>query len=175
MSLIENYINNSENSEYYKKEIDQLNEEQRRELESLLQKMDNSGAKRPLGWALSEITENIPQFGRFLFLKGLFDILTDVEENMGLADDIDEIYEDDIFEVSEKLKNAIGEKELDNFLKSYAKGIMWQVTNLIDEGNYNSTGEPMWSLKESYKTNNTSERFINGLHENFNEFEDELK
>jgi len=176
MNLIEKYSKAPECSEYNKQSIDKLNKEQKNHLEKLLEKMENSGATRPLDWALSEITENIPQFGRFLMLKGLYDIINDVEENMGLADDIDESYENDIFEVAEQLKETIGEEGLNNFLKSYAKGIMWQVTNLIDEGNYNSNGEPNWALKELANENdNKSERFINGLHESFNEFEEELR
>ncbi len=174
MNLLKKHIESSENKEYYRNRIKELDKNQKDKLENLLQKMNNSGAKRALGWALSEVTENIPQFGRFLFLKGLYNIINDVQDNMAFADDIDEDYEDDIFEVSEKLKKSIGEAALNNFLKSYTKGVMWQITNLIDEGNYNRNGEPGWCLKES-KKDNTTNRFINGLHESFNEFEDELK
>ncbi|MEW7280384.1 hypothetical protein ABW636_17470 [Aquimarina sp. 2201CG1-2-11] len=172
MNLIEKYIESSNSIEYYKDRIDKLSIKQREELENLLEKMNNSGAKEPLSWALSEITENIPQFGRFLFLKELYGIINGVEENMGFADDIDENYEEDIFEVAEKLKKSIGEKELNDFLKSYARGIMWQVTNQID-GTYNSSREVVWALKEV--KDGANERFISGLHENFNEFEDELE
>ncbi len=171
MNLIEKYIENSENTEYYKTAVEKLNAEQQNDLENLLEKMDHSGAKNPLGWALSEITENIPQFGRFLFLKELYGIINDVEENLAFADDVDENYEDDIFEVAKKLKKVIGDKGLNNFLKSYTKGVMWQVTNQID-GTY-GFGEVGWTLKE-FK-NGVTKRSINGLHESFNEFEDELK
>ncbi len=175
MNIINKYIAESESNQYYKSKIDKLTEEQRNKLEILLQKLEDSGAKKPLSWALSETTENIPQFARFLFLKGLADIVSDVEENMGLADDVDENYEGNIFDVSNKLKGTIGELELNNFLISYAKGIMWQVANLIDNGNYNEKGEPMWSLKEIGKSEDgNSERFISGLHENLNNFEEEL-
>lgn len=174
MKEIEEYLKNSESSEYYKQEIDKLNKEEKIRLENLLQKMDNVGAKKPIAWALSEITENIPQFGRFIFLKGLFDIITDIEENILLADDIGESYEGDTFDTSKKLKEVIGEAELNNFLISYGKGMMWQIVNQIDEGNYNTKGEPMWSLKE-FKDGNTTERSIGGLHESFSDFEDELK
>lgn len=174
MKLIEKYLNQSESKDYYKKQIEKLSLDKKNELEILLSRLENAGAKDPLSWAYSEITENIPQFGRFLFLKGLLNIGNDVEENLGFADDVDENYEDDIFEVSSKLKELIGEDKFNNFLKSYTKGVMWQVANLIDDGNYNENGEPNWSLKEINDKDKT-ERAINGLHENLNEFEEELK
>ncbi len=172
MSLIEKYIEQSEDKGYYSEEISKLNEEQKKQLEILLQKLDDCGAKDPLSWAHSEVRENIPQFARFLFLKGVFEIIDDTEENMALADDVDEDYAEDIFEVSEKLEEAIGSEELNEFLKSYTRGVVWQVLNHIDEGNYNNKSLPEWSLKE---TSNSANRNIGGLHESFNEFKDELK
>ena len=174
MNLTQKYIETSNYKQYYKEVVSKLDKAQKEKLEILLQKMDNSGAKKPLGWALSEITEDKAQFGRFLFLKGLFKITHNIKGNMSFADDVDGTYEENIFKVHAKLKNSIGEDALNNFLKSYTKGVMWQVVDQIDEGNYNTIGEPMWLLKET--TNNKLKgRTINGLHEDFNEFEDELK
>ncbi len=45
---------------------------------------------------------------------------------------------------------------------------------LIDKGNHSITGEPSWGLKE-LNENNKTERFISELHENFIEFEEEIK
>lgn len=173
MKLIEKYLNEFDSTEFYKKEIEKLTIDDKRSLEELLLRLEKAGAKKPLSWAFSEITENIPQFGRFLFLKGLTNIVHNVKENMSFADDTDENYEENIFKVSEKLEKLIGKAELNNFLKSFTKGVMWQVVNLIDEGNYNTNGEPNWSLKELDK-NNKTERNINGLHEDLIGFEDEL-
>ncbi len=170
MKKVEDYINQSESSYFYKKEYEALSKEQKERVKQLAVELDNEGAKDPISWAMSEVKENIPQFSRFLFLKGIFDIIDDVEGNIGLADDIDESYDEDIFEILAKLEEQIGKKECYDFLKSFSKGVIWQVLNFIDDGNYNSEGKPMWNLKE-YET----ERFINGLHENFNDFEEELK
>lgn len=170
MKTIQDYIDQSEDKAYYTREYENLSTEQKEKFEGLVLALDSENASRPLGWALSETTENIAQFSRFLFLKGMFDIANDVEGNIDLALDVDEDYEEDIFEVAEKLEEVIGKKELNDFLKSYSKGMMWQIFNFIDEGNYNSEDKPMWTLKED-KTN----RNIGGLHENFDGFEEELK
>ena len=174
MRSIEKYLQNSTDKDYYESSIDKLDDEQKKELEELLQNLDEAGAKEPLGWALSQITEGIPQFGRFVFLRELYNIINDTEENLALADDIDEGYEEDIFEVVDKLKETLGEQKFDNFLKAFTKGVMWQVINLIDEANHNQKGEPKWSLKE-IKNDNTIGKTLGGLHESFNQFEDELQ
>ncbi len=170
MKKIEEFINSSDDSKYYNFIYDKLSETQKEELLKLVLKLDNAGAKKPLSWAFSEIEEGIPQLSRFIFLKHIFAIIDDLDGNISLADDIDEFYETDIYAVSEKIEKYLGKNEFHNFLKSYTKGVMWQVLNLIDEGNYNEDGYPMWLLKED-----NSEKNIGGLHESFDEFEEELK
>ncbi len=174
MNIIEKHLNNSNSREYYKREVEKLDIEQKEKLEKLLQKMENAGAKNPLSWAMSEITEGIPQFGRFLMLKGLNDITCDVEGNICLADDVDEYYENDIYKMSDKIKKIIGETAFNEFLKSYTKGVMWQVANLIDDGNYNQNNEPGWALSEVNNDGKTTGKFIGGLHESLNDFEEEV-
>lgn len=175
MKYIEKYINaKASNKKYYELQVDKFTPEQKEKLNALLEKMEKAGASDPLSWAFSEIRENIPQFARFAVLKGLFDIVDDVEGNIDFACDVDERYEEDIYEVKEKLSKVIGEKQLNAFLKSYTKGVMWQVTNLLDEGNCMEDNEPGWILSELDNDGNTTNRYINGLHESLNEFEEEL-
>jgi hypothetical protein len=71
---LEKYINASSDTEYFEQSISKLNDKQKSELEDLAIRLDNAGAKNPLQWAYSEVRENIPQFGRFLVLKRLFEI-----------------------------------------------------------------------------------------------------
>ncbi|OJJ14635.1 hypothetical protein BKI52_42155 [marine bacterium AO1-C] len=174
MSLIEKYIASSDNEKYYRERLDQLDQTQKAKLEDLLDRLEKAGAKKPLDWALSNVEESIPQFARFLMLKGLFEIIEDIEGNMGFAEDVDESYEDDIEEVSNQLKTAIGEDGLNKFLKSYTKGVMWQVINLIDEGNYNTNGDPGWVLKEVNSEGKITGKNVGGLHESFVDFEEEI-
>jgi len=174
MSLIEKYIASSGDEKYYRKRVDQLDQNQQAKLEDLLRKLEKAGAKKPLDWALSDVEESIPQFARFLMLKRLFEIIEDIEGNIGFADDVDENYESDIEEVCDQLKTAIGEEVLNKFLKSYTKGVMWQVINLIDEGNYNTNGDPGWVLKEVSSEGKVTGKNVGGLHESFSDFEEEI-
>ncbi len=168
MKKIEEFINDLD-SKYYKFSYNKLSETQKEEILKLVIKLENAGAKNPFSWAFSEVKEGIPQFSRFIFLKHIFDIIDDLENNILLANEVDEFYKIDIYSVSEKIEKHIGKEEFEKFLKSYTKGVMWQVLNLIDEGNYNEEDYPMWSLKECNSGKN-----IGGLHEDFYEFEEEI-
>ncbi len=173
MKYIEKYLT-IRTPKYYSLQISKLNDAQKEDLERLLEKLEKSGSRDPLSWALSEVQENIPQFARFSMLKGLVEIVDDVEGNIGLSDDVDEDYREDIFEIQKRLIKAISEEELNAFLKSYTKGVMYQVANLIDEGNAGADNQPGWVLSEINNDGDLTGRFINGLHESLSEFENEL-
>lgn len=174
MKYIEKHINQTSQKTYYASQIEELSKEQRDGLEKLVEKLDASGSTNPLGWALSEVQENIAQFARFSMLKGLYEIVDDVDGNLALADDIDEVYDAEIFDVKETLRKVIGEDALNAFLKSFTKGVMWQVANLMDEGNSQEKNQPGWVLSELNTDGHFTDRSINGLHESFNGFEDEM-
>ncbi len=174
MKFIEKHINKTSHKSYYESQIEELTKEQIDRLEKLVEKLDASGSANPLGWALSEVQENIAQFARFSMLKGLYEIVDDVDGNLTLADDVDEVYEAEIFDVKETLSKVIGEDALNAFLKSFTKGVMWQVANLMDEGNYQEKNQPGWVMSELGDDGDFTGRSINGLHESFNGFENEM-
>ncbi len=69
MKNTQKHLENSSNKKYYEHIISKLTEEQKEEFESLVTRLEKAGAKTPLSWASSEVTEKIPQFARFLVLN----------------------------------------------------------------------------------------------------------
>ncbi|MFC6096329.1 hypothetical protein ACFPVY_06680 [Flavobacterium qiangtangense] len=172
MKNIQTHLDNSSDKKYYEHIISKLTDEQKEEFESLVIRLDNSGAKNPLQWASSEVREKIPQFGRFLVLKSLFDIAKSTKDNISMADDFDE----DFNEKYTEIENILGQEKLSDFLKSYSKGIIYSVIGLLDEGNINSDRDKIsWTLMKTDENFETTGQIISGLHEDFLEFEDEIK
>jgi hypothetical protein len=169
---LEKYINASSSKEYFVHGISKLNDKQKYELEKLVIRLDKAGAKNPLQWAFSEVAENIPQFGRFLVLKRLFEIVKSPKENIAMAIDFDDEIEDNFLEFSQK----IGEEKFLNFLSSFSNGIMYNIIEMLDEGNQNMEKDKVnWILLKTDENGKHSEQIIQGLHEDFLEFENEIK
>lgn len=145
---------------------------QKEEYESLVMRLGNAGAKNPSSWASSEVTEGLPQFARFLILKSLFDIAKSTDDNIAMAADFD----DELDEKYNTIKNAVGEEKLLSFLTAYSKGIIYNVIGLLDEGNQESDRDKIsWTLMKTDENFESTGQIIQGLHEDFLEFEDEIK
>ncbi|MBI6530716.1 hypothetical protein JEP40_16535 [Proteus vulgaris] len=135
----------------------------------LCEQLKIAGARNPKSWANSELQENIPQFARFLVLKGSTDIYRDVEGNISEMD----IYSDEATEVYQKLTSQFDEQELKGLLHSYGKSIIGRVINMLDEGYLYGVNDNIgWSLVELDGNGTTTDRLIQGLHEDFIEFEE---
>ncbi|GAA3732102.1 MULTISPECIES: hypothetical protein [Flavobacterium] len=171
MEEIERLILGSKEQKYYRHAIKGFSKSELNDFERLALQLEEAGALDPLGWAFSEIKEGIPQAGRFLVLKGLFDIIKSPEENISLAYDFDEEVEEKYLDI----QKLVGEEKLSDFLKTFSKGIISNVIDLLDYGNCNSDGEIGWVLVKTDKEGNLTEKIISGLHEDFLDFEDELK
>lgn len=145
---------------------------QKEEYESLVMRLGNAGAKNPSSWASSEVTEGLPQFARFLVLKSLFDISKSTDDNIAMAADFD----DELDEKYNTIKDAVGEEKLLSFLSAYSKGIIYNVIGLLDEGNQESDRDKIsWTLMKTDENFESTGQIIQGLHEDFLEFEDEIK
>lgn len=145
---------------------------QKEEYESLVMRLGNAGAKNPSSWASSEVTEGLPQFARFLVLKSLFDIAKSTDDNIAMAADFD----DELDEKYNTIKDAVGEEKLLSFLTAYSKGIIYNVIGLLDEGNQESDRDKIsWTLMKTDENFESTGQIIQGLHEDFLEFEDEIK
>lgn len=172
MSIVEKHIEISPFKEMYLKSLSQFTEGQKAELEDLVIRLDNAGAKNPLQWAISEIEENIPQFGRFLVLKRLFKIANSPMETISMAEDFDDEIEDKYQEICRKA----GKELMSDFLKSFSMGVVWNAMEVLDEGNRNADDDKVsWVLMRTDEDGNPTEQIIEGLHEDFIEFENEVK
>ncbi|EKT56301.1 hypothetical protein [Providencia sneebia] len=136
---------------------------------NLCQQLNDAGAKNPKSWANSELQENIPQFARFLVLRGLTDIYRDVDCNLGEMDN----YSSSTLATYEKLTSVFDEKELKKFLHIYGRALIGNVIDLLDEGYlYDVTEKVGWGLMELDENGTTTDRLIQGLHEDYLEFEE---
>lgn len=171
MEEINRLISASKDKKYYSHSIKNLSDKKLAKLEKLALKLEEAGAENPLNWAFSEIEEDIPQFGRFLILKNFYDIIQSTESNISLAKDFDSEAEKKYSEI----KNIVGEEKLNVFLKTFSKGIISNVIDFLDDGNCSSDNEIGWALVKTDKEGNLTKKNISGLHEDFPDFEEELK
>lgn len=170
MSKILKLIDKSPYKDYYLSEIEKFSEDKKRKLEKLIIKLENAGATKPLEWAFSEVEEGIPQFSRFLVLKNLYKIINDIDGNISLFEDFTEDM-DDMDLIISKIKKNISDIELKDFLKLYGKAIIWNVLQLIEEGNQDLKRDGVsWSLVQVDSNLNSTNQVISGLHEDFQEF-----
>ncbi|OAT51211.1 hypothetical protein M997_0058 [Proteus hauseri ATCC 700826] len=146
---------------------------EKKQFTQLCEQLKAAGAIHPKSWANSELQENIPQFARFLVLKGLTDIYRDIEGNISEID----TYSDNAKNIYNKLTAQIDTKELNEFLHIYGKSIIGMVIDMLDEGYlYGVNDKVGWTLMELDEHGTTTDRLIQGLHEDFLEFEElELK
>lgn len=135
----------------------------------LCEQLKAAGATDPKSWVKSELQENIPQVARFLVLKGLTDIYHDVDENIGEMD----IYSDEVTDVYQKLASQLDNQELKRLLHFYGKSVIGKVIDMLDQGYlYDVNTKVGWSLMELNEQGETTDRLIQGLHEDFLEFDE---
>ena len=134
-------------------------------------RLENAGAKNPLNWASSEVSEGIPQFGRFLLLKTLFDLAKSTKDIIAIGADFD----DSLDQKYNEIKNAVGADKLNDFLNSYSKGMIYNVISVVDDGNVNCDRDKVsWNLMMTDENDELTGQIIQGLHEDFINFEDEI-
>lgn len=135
----------------------------------LCEQLKAAGAKNPSSWANSELQEDIPQFARFLILKGLTNIYQDIQGNITEIDNGSE----DVLNTEHLLSSLIHEERLQTLLYSYGKSIIGRVIDLLDEGYLNEVNDQVgWALIELNQQGSTTDRLLQGLHEDFLEFEE---
>lgn len=140
-----------------------MNEEQLARLKELVLRMEAAGCSEPLSWAISEIDEGIPQFARYRVMSELTDIAEDVDNATEYAG----IYSEKFYDLHDKIQAAVGEELLTQYLQAYGKGLMGEVIELLDNGNYESERDQLdWVLTETF-----TGQAIDCLHEDFGEFE----
>ena len=153
---------------FYCCEIANWNNDQKTQLEELANLFLSVGAKNPISWAYSEITEDVPQLGRFLLLKHMHGIIKDTNGIIVEASEFD----DDIQNKMNLISEVLGEELLNKMLYAYGKAILSGVISFIDEGNYSAKTDGIsWHLCETTAKGESTGRVIQGLHEDFYDFE----
>ena len=84
-----------------------------------------------------------------------------------------DIYPHEAPYVYQKLASQFDEQELKKLLHFYGKSIIGKVIDMLDQGYlYDVNGNVGWSLMELDNKGTTTDRLIQGLHEDFLEFEE---
>lgn len=172
MSKAEEYIEKVEHpdiKEFYQKGYNTFSHKQKIRLDALIDRLEAAGAKKPLPLAFSEINEGIPQFGRFLVLRRLFTIINTPEDNIAMAEDLDEDMED----TYATLEQAVGKEKLQAFLRSYGKGMGYTMLELIEGNIHYKKDKVTWALTTFNERLEPTRQIIQGLSKSFGDFEDE--
>lgn len=170
--MFEKYLNAFDDSlkPFFEKKIKSLSDEQIIALNELINRMENAGCKNPFSWAFSEITENIPQFARFLVLKNLFEIANDIDRAIEFA----EAYADNYSDLEGKILQVVDKSLLKQYLAAYNRGMIGRFVDLIDEGNKDADKYNVdWALLKTDSDGKHTEQIIQGLHEDLIGFENE--
>lgn len=173
MKSIDKYIDqlSEKDQKYYRHRLKELNDSQIEALASLTEKLQLAGATKPLHWAWSEIREGIPQFARFRFLQELYVAAFDVDGNVDCAHDFDP----NIAKTYQQLSGTVSKEHLNQFLRNYGKGLLYQLMGVFDEGNFESERDGFsWRLMKTNPETDELLKGIDGLHEDFMEFDQEI-
>ncbi len=154
----------------YRYELSKLDEAQSQELEALVTRMVQAGAKKPLSWAWSEFKEGIPQWARFMIISGMYRSAHDVAGNVDAGSE----FARDSQETYTTLVAAAGEEKVNHFLESYARGMLYNMLGILDEGNPDYESKDSWMLITYDSSTEAPGKPISGLHEDFLEFESEI-
>ncbi len=155
---------------HYRYELSKLDDTQQARLEALVVRMVQSGATRPLSWAWSEFREDIPQWARFMVIKSMYQSAYDVAGNVDGADE----FSPGSSEIYEELLAITGAEKLNHFFASYGKALLYNMLDILDEGNTDYECNDSWQLVTYYREKGKSGRPISALHEDFLEFDAEI-
>ncbi len=159
---------------YFTRKLEEMTDEQKQELLTLIEKMEVAGCEKPLSWAYSEVKEGIPQFARFKVLNELMVISDDVEGARYGAEDYFDCIENsdvDFNAMHEEMVETIGKDKLEAYLKAYGKGIISSVITTLDEGNVHVERDGFsWVLVKMDEDGKIRpDKVIGGLHESLYE------
>ncbi|MDR2234974.1 MAG: hypothetical protein LBE92_02515 [Chryseobacterium sp.] len=156
--------------QYYQHEFSTLNESEKQQLEELVVRMVKNGAAKPLSWAWSEFREGIPQWARFMILKEMHQSANDIEGNVDAAEE----FAPEMTDHYQQLSDTLGKEKLHQFLSGYAKGMLYNMLGIFDEGNFDYDSPDSWQLVTHNRETDELGKAISGLHEDFLEFDQEL-
>lgn len=169
--ITEKYIAQSADQKMYTYYVAKLNEEKSEQLEEMLLKFEAAGATRPLNWAWSELSEGIPQWARFMILKEMYQSAHDITGNVEASEEFDQKMNNSYQEITAK----VGSEKLHQFLTAYAKGMLYNMLGVFDEGSFDYESKDSWLLVTHNRETGELGKAISGLHEDFLEFGSEIE
>lgn len=130
--------------------------------------MQRAGCTDPTDWVNSEVSEDLPQFARFLMLR----------EVHALADAVDDALEETLFDRPDleqtlaAAREAVGAEALDALLLAYGKTLGNSFVMVLDDGpSVQGEDIPGWQLVETDAEAEPTGRLVQGLHEDYQDFE----
>ncbi len=154
-----------------------LSPEEQERTNELVSKLRALGAVRPEDWARSEISEDIPQFARFLILRKIWpDIIDRWRREPGVwIDRLIEIAErnpkerfaDAGLALKRMRQSGVSAEDIASVTRMAAYEAVFDVLDTIDTGcDFDSPFEgPDWSLMEVRPDGELTGRLVGGLHE----------
>ena len=130
--------------------------------------MQSAGCTAPADWVNSELREDIPQFARFLLLRDVHTLADAVDDTLAEA-----VYDrPDLQRTLQSLHAAVDPAALHALLLAYGKALGNGVVMALDEGPAAPAPDmPSWQLVETDADGEPTGRLVQGLHEDYLDFD----
>ncbi|MCF7752140.1 hypothetical protein KQ945_15370 [Bacillus subtilis subsp. subtilis] len=130
--------------------------------------MQAAGCTAPRDWVRSELSEDIAQFARFLVLRDVHQLADDVEGTLS-----DMTHDRPDLQASvETLRAALEPSALHALLLAYGRALGNGFVMVLDEGPAAQDADmPGWQLMETGADGAPTGRAVQGLHEDYLDFE----
>lgn len=133
---------------------------------------DELGAPDPQSWASSEINEGINQLGRYLFLKGAWDLVVDDEDTSWMElkiqrtpPDGDGPFDGVAHALQRLLAGGADKQDLNQLIRGMQGQLLFGLCYLLDDsGSVDGNTYQKWRLFE-VEAESAAARPISGLHE----------
>lgn len=137
---------------------EEMSESEVARLNALVELLRAAGADEPVGWARSEVSENIAQAARFSFLRAVWRDLERWRDPQFVDAYLEEIELDDL-----------ARAQIRKVLARVAFQVSFEVVMVIDNGEDldGPEGMPGWRLMELGHDGEPTGRDVGGLHESF--------
>ncbi len=134
----------------------------------LTKAMQAAGCTQPRDWVRSELGEDIPQFARFLMLRDVHRLADAVDDTLTEA-----VYDQPALQHTlDALRAAVPRSSLHALLLAYGKALGNGFVMALDEGPAaQEEGMPGWQLIETDADGAPSGRLVEGLHEDYLDFD----
>lgn len=126
-----------------------------------------AGCTAPKDWVHSEVSEDIPQFARFLLLRDVYRAIDAVDERLAEA----RFDRPELQQTLQQLRDAVGNDALHELLHAYGHAVGNSFVMVLDQGPAAQREDtPGWMLMEVDAEGGPTGRRVDGLHEDYLDF-----